>query len=658
MSQFRSLFLPLSEEEHAVFASVFPLLLSAPSTIEGEAAAAAGEHNSRPTHPSASATLTYSPTESPGNHVEGRSASYLRESAGDVHARGEGPLRSPIFAIGSARADALLVVLRSAHVVVFGLDRPRTPPYVLYRIKPLPTTHQLQFARESAGQQPRDGSGGSAVGDAEATCASLMPLSISYCCRIAVPSDGRGRGGTGGRRSAKGAVGEEQIYIRGLVGSSDGRVALFSDVAYTFSFAAHETPIAQVDAVLLPPCSLNTSSVNNGNPNNANSLGGRGGPGSHTAHRQASTAATGSATPLQQQQQRRESFRHAMERLGIVTSGADGVILLWRCIDVSMSPIVLLRPSSFARRVSYTMHYPSAYSTLLSATAPRDSREATVDAELCCPPSGFVHSTSQHAHGLRVRQFASLDAMPPPLHTSSGPNEQPMDVEEAAQRAAPPWLSLPMPGSWTTAVTAIATHNGITLVARETSLFSIVRFDAQSVARILKTDSAITQIVLQDTIALAVCARSGAVHVLTINPVTGHGAHHRTYYSYKNRSILHVSLHEASLLMSIVDVCGSTELVQLPSDVLLHRHIQPLRSSYVLGGAESLNLLASMAALRAKVGIEDVKGADVRPDAPGVVTSMYEANATLDQLNERLLLARLAVPEECDRYMAANHHVL
>lgn len=710
MSQFKSLFLPLSEEEEAVFASVFPLILTMSSAIESGAAAAAGEHSGRSAAPrsesygaaAAASVALYSPAEGPGNYIEGGSATTSpHESAGAMQARRGAPLRSLIFAVGSARPEALLVVLRSAHVVVFGLDRPHSSPYEIYRIRPLPTTQQLQAARDASGHHRHNGSssgggasrsrGRSAVAAAEATCASLIPLSISYCCRIVLSAEGIDRGGTPGRRGGEETMPqppssptggrpameeEEEVYLRGLVGSSDGRVSLFSDVAYTLSFAAHETPVTQVDAVLLPPGSLNTiGSHINLNSNNSSSCGGgsSGRAGPTATSRQGGSTAAPSSPISQQQQQQRDSLQRAMERLGIVTSGTDGVIMLWRRIEGTMSPVVLLRPSCFARRVSYSVYYPSALSALLSACAPQSRREAAIDAELCCPPSCLVHATSQHAHGLRVRQFASLATMALPhnsldtVNKSSSSNTShsrnssmrnpSAGLADAAERAAPVWLSLPMPGSWTAAVTAMAAHHGITLVARETSLFSIVHFNSRAATRIWKAESPITQVVLQDTLALAVCAKSGAVHVLTIHPVTGYGVHQRSYYSYNNRPLHHVNLHEASLTMTLVDECGSTELVQLPGDVLLHQHAHPLHGGFTLGSAECLNLLASMAALRAKVSIEDVKGASVNADAPSSATSMYEANAALDELNERLLLARLAVPEECDRYMAANQHV-
>lgn len=756
MNQFKSLFLPLAEEEEAVFASVFPLILNMPSAIEGGAAAAAGEHTGRPAvtrsgtnvntlsgglgggahaltpASSAAASLAlYSPAEgAAGNFVEGgfgpaSASGSPRESAQEAQARRGAPPRSLIFAVGSARAEALLVVLRSLHVVVFGLDRPHAPPYELYRLRPLPTTQQLQVAREmsahksnsqhhhhrqgSGGSGRRGGGGEASVSTASATCASLIPLPISYCCRIVVAAEGRGVNSYNGRAgreevaavaassSRAGAFAgvmdreeeEEEIYLRGLVGSSDGRVSLFSDVAYTLSFAAHETAVAQVDAVLLPPSSLNTVGSRYTDGTAAGSSSSR--PGSPTSWaRQCSTSAAGPSPssptnarqpPQQPQPQpRQDPLQCAMERLGIVTSGMDGVILLWRRLDGAMSPVLLLRPTSFARRVPYAVLYPSALSALLSASAPPSRRAAAIDAELCCPPSCLLHATSQHAHGLRVRQFAP--SCPAAVQTSTGrwvgggsggsphSNSEHYSVRgsgaaaaaaggvvEAAERAAPTWLSLPMPGSWTAAVTAMAAHHNISLIAREATLFSVVHLDSRAATRIWKAESSITQLVLQDTLALAVCAKSGAVHVLTIHPVTGQGVHQRVFYSYKSRPIHHVSLHEASLLMTIVDVCGSTELVQLPSDVLLHQHAHPLHGGYTLGSAECLNLLASMAALRAKVSIEDVKGAGVRPNAPSGATSMYEANAALDQLNERLLLARLAVPEECDRYMAANQHV-
>ncbi|TPP47760.1 hypothetical protein CGC21_1710 [Leishmania donovani] len=644
--EFRSLFLPLAAEEQAVFADFFPTLMASSTSIQD---GAAGEHSLQPKVSAALDTSSSAWATSPHSSGEcGNLPEVGRGTATDAQARCGAPLRSLVFAIGSGRADAVIVVLRRGDVVLYGLDRLHTPPYEKCRIQPLPTTQQLMAARENARRYSNadgaasDGSradaSGSGVlagscrvgnGGAEATCAALLPLHIAYCCHV--------------------------VYLRGIVGSSDGRVSLFSDTSYTLSFAAHDIPVAQVDAVLLPPCTLDGCVSTNASPTTSTRGVRSMGAGVNTY------AAPSGELASPTSPQRQERLARATQRLGLVTSGNDGVVLLWRRLGDSMSPIVVVRPSTFSSRAAYAVHHPSALSALLSSRAPPSQREAAVDAELSCPPSCLLHAATSTSHTLRVRQLSSIS--PKPTHKSLSSTARRESVEEAA----PTSMSTALPGSWSATVTAIAAHDSVTLVAMGASLLSLVKLNPRSVARVWKAAESITQLVLVDSVALAVCARSGTVHVLTIHPSTGQVVRQRVYYSYKNRAIHHTSLHVASLLMTLVDVCGSTELVQLPADVLLPCGVRPLRGEYASGDAAHVNLLASMAALRAKVCIEVIKdgsgggasGSVTANEAEviGGSTSMYEANAAFDQLNERLLLARYAVPEECDDFMGANVHV-
>ncbi|AIN96766.1 hypothetical protein LPMP_150430 [Leishmania panamensis] len=657
--EFRSLFLPLAAEERAVFVDFFPLLLDSLTSIQSAAAAAAGEHPSRSTAATAPEITSSAGEASPccfaeaGKHLQG-----VRGLATDLQNQCGVPLRSLVFAVGSARADAVIVVLRRGHVVLYGLDQVHTPPYEKYRMRPLPTTQQLMAARETARS-----SGNIAVSDsagnggAEATCAALLPLHIAYCCRIplsasfssaTVPADGTHRSGSREKD-------EDFVYLRGIVGNSDGRVSLFSDTSYTMSFAAHETPVARVDAVLLPPCTLDEDASMNPGPTTSTHRASSTGAGANT------NAAASGEPMFSTSLQRQERLTRATQRLGLVTSGSDGVVFLWRRLGDSMSPIVIVRPSLFSRHVAYAVHHPSALSVLLSARASLSPPEAAIDAELSCPPSCLLHAAASVSRTLRVRQLASL--APKATRTTLSSTARRESVEEVA----PTSMSVTLPGSWPATVTAIATHHSVTLVAMGASLFSLVHMDARSSTCVWKSDDIITQLILRDSVALAVCARSGAVHVLTIHPTTGKAVHQRAYNSYKSRVIHHTSLHAASLLMSIVDVCGSAEIVQLPADVLMPSEVRPLGDDYTGDNAAHVNLLASMAALRAKVCIEDIQsgshggasesGAANRLEMTGSTSFMHEASTAFDQLNERLLLARYAVPEECDQFMAANAHV-
>ncbi|KAG5482823.1 hypothetical protein LSCM1_06854 [Leishmania martiniquensis] len=677
--EFRSLFLPLAAEERAVFSDFFPLLLtSAASVQEAAAAAAAVERSPQPTPPAMPATTNLLGTTSVcfsemANHISGG-----RGPAAGAQDQCGVSLRSLVFAVGSARADAVIVVLRSGHIVLYGLDRLHTPPYEKYRIRPLPTTQQLMASRgksrqrnstvraASSGKRAQASGRGrlsdtNSVGSsgAEVTCAALLPLHIAYCCRIPLSEPfSCATASTGGpcRGGSREGKEEDVVYLRGVVGGSDGRVSLFSDSSYTLSFAAHDIPVAQVDAVLLPPCTLDRSV-----PTNASLTTSARCDNSTGAVVNAAAAAAGEPTPATLQK-RQELLAHATQRLGLVTSGNDGVVLLWRRLGDSMSPIVVIRPCTFSSHVAYAVHHPSALSALLSARAPHSSREAAIDAALACPPSSLLHVNTSCKRVLRVRQLASLSPKPAGASASSTVHH------ESAEEATPTSITAALPGSWGATVTAIATHHAVTLVAMGASLLSLLHLDARSAARVWKAEDTITQLVVRDSVALAVCARSGIVHVLTIHPGTGQVVHQRVYHTYNNRAVYHTSLHVESLLMTIVDVCGSTELVQLPADVLLQSEAQPLGGDYTSNNADDLNLLASMAALRAKVCIEDVQGgSSAAVDSSGspnveqlrpAASSMSEANAALDHLNERLLLARYAVPEECDEFMATNIHVL
>ncbi|GET87225.1 hypothetical protein, conserved [Leishmania tarentolae] len=676
--EFRSLFLPLAEEEQAVLADFFPTLAASSASHKDPAAR---EHSLQPKVSAAldrgSAAWVSSPYSSgeSRNRLQGGCGAATEEQAGDG-----APLRSLVFAVGGARADTVIVVLRTGDVVMYGLDRLHTPPYEKFRIRPLPTTQQLTAAREKAhkrnngdgaarsrSQTDVSGSGSVAssrsVGSSgtEATCAALLPLHITYCCRIPLssssnsptPPAGRLCCGGGGGGSPEETV-EDMVYFRGIVGSSDGRVSLFSDTSYTLSFAAHDIPVAQVDAVLLPPCTLGGCvSTNASHATLARGIGSAEAGFTHTA------SCSELATPVSLQ--RSERLARATQRLGLVTSGNDGVVLLWRRLGDSMSPIVVVRPSTFSSHVSYAVHHPSALSALFSSRAPLSQVEAAIDAELSCPPSSLLHAAASTSRTLYVRQLASIS--PKPVHTylSSATRRESVDA------AAPISMSVALPGSWSATVTAIATDGNVTLVAMGASLLSLVKLKPCSAARVWKAAESITQLVLVDSLALAVCARSGTVHVLTIHPGTGQVMRQRVHYSYKHRAIHHTSLHAASLLMTIVDVYGSTELVQMPADVRLPCDVRLLSGDCTSGGAAHVDLLASMAALQAKVSIEAIKGGvgDGVQDS-GTAQEMEviagtpplcKANTALGQLNERLLLARYAVPEECDDLMAPGVHV-
>ncbi|KAG5509072.1 hypothetical protein JKF63_06080 [Porcisia hertigi] len=676
---FRTLFLPLAANERAVFADVFLAPNAAHVPSQGTAV---GERTSQPplrtvpeTRNSLSKASRFSLAEA-GRHLEAAG-----EDATDLSSRPSAPLCPMLFAVGSARADTVIAVLRTGDIVLYGLDRPSTPPYEKYRIRPFPTTQQLATAREkgrhhihaddaasAARQQHSSGSADLGNSDdicgdgTEATCAALLPLHIAYCCRIPIPAP-FSTTTAATSRSSPGPPGEETdedaVYLRGIVGSSDGRVSLFTTTSYTLSFAAHEVSVAQVDAVLLPPCTVDgyvsanmscttttTSPMHRVNSTVAFS-------------NRAAAAAAGESTPTTCLHPK-DCLARATQRLGLITSGSDGVVLLWRHLRGAMSPIVVVRPSIFYSRVAYTVHHPIAIPTLLSVWTPASQREAAMDAELSCPPSIFLHAATSLSHRLCVRQFASLS--PKPLHKSLYSVGDP----ESLEAAAPISMSTTLQGPWSATMTAIATHRSITLVAMGVSLVSLVHFDARTATRVWKAEDIITQVVLSDSVALAVCARSGTVHVLTIHTRTGQAEHRCVYRSYNNRAILHASLHAASLLMTIVDVCGSTELVQLSADVLVPSQVQPLDGDCMSGDPADVCILASMATLRAKVCIENIKsggcgGASTANGSalPSCTTlSMHEVNAACDQLNERLLLARYAVPEECDRFLSANVHVL
>lgn len=124
---------------------------------------------------------------------------------------------SPLFASCGERADAIVCVLEDRRVVLFDLTDEQHGPKEIRRLRG--TSHLHGFYSSVA------------------TCASMIHLDTVHKCRISI--------------AATQSTPEKTLYLRGVVGSSDGRVDVFSEHGYVFGFVAYDAPLEAVYTIYI-----------------------------------------------------------------------------------------------------------------------------------------------------------------------------------------------------------------------------------------------------------------------------------------------------------------------------------------------------------------------------------------------------------------------
>lgn len=515
--EFRSLFLPLRPGEQAVFAAPLTFL----STLQAA---------SRP----------------PKEEGEGRD---------DLGAQ---PAAALLLAMASARADGLVVVLRSQRVLFYTLRDGHRGPREVRSVAPTP-------AKTEAGRRPT------------VSCASLIPLHISFACRV--------------RRGSAG--GESTAYFRGAVGCTDGRVSVFTEESYGFSFAAHDGPVVSVEAVLT----------------------GSGGGGEHGKEAR--------------------SLARATERLGFVTCGADKMVYLWQRSPDSdaLRPLPLIEPKAFARYAALCLFHPPAAHWLLSPLGARGGARA----EDVLPCSVALYTAAAIQHGVRSRLLGGGGA----TQTYPLPRELLTRVSALATDGT---------------LCYMGAGRDFYIMRLQSDAATAAGGGGESHCYRMDTVAhTITRIVVSDAVAVVCCEPAGLLYayyipeavptLLARPPLTPLGS----YRTYGGHPLVSLAVHAPAMLLVVVEATGTVELVELP------RGGQRFNAEHPQHGGLT-RALPSIDSLQHQCLLEDLNSIGVGGGGGGGDVSVEYA-VLLESWQERAHLARCAVEVGCEQYIHRTANV-
>ncbi|KEG07616.1 hypothetical protein DQ04_09271000, partial [Trypanosoma grayi] len=356
-SSWNSLFLPLEEE--VIFASFITLFCPTQPSQGREQQEREPQHQQR----------RVSTVDEADQYSAAEGENLPRNATGE-------DTRSPLFLLCGERADSVACVLRNRQVVFFDMTDERHGPKEVRRLR---GTKNLRGCSSS-----------------EATCASLIPIEVAYMCRVpaaamppATPSpDAAGGGGGGGVAGPSNSLAVDMtvlqtssdrvMYLRGVVGSNDGRVDVFSEHNYVFGFVAHDTPVVAVSAIY-SGCASQEGDRDGARLNN----GGDGGV---------------VLPPFGNDDERR--FENATANMGFVTCGSDGVLYVWKRQGLYLKPRVLEKSAFFSRTIKWQVVQPSCRDWLLGGMC--TGRVPLV-----------VHTTPGLEHELRARSSVTFDDAEP-----------------------------------------------------------------------------------------------------------------------------------------------------------------------------------------------------------------------------------------------------
>ncbi|ORC88088.1 uncharacterized protein TM35_000181450 [Trypanosoma theileri] len=428
-----SLFLPIEDEVmFASFTTLFSPLQLSPSQEE--------QQEQQQYQPS-------SQREGPGVNITQFSPKEKEDSP--LRVDDSDATRSPLFALCGERADAVVCVLENRQVVFFDLKSEVMGPREVRRLNAMKNLRGCQYSK--------------------ATCASLIPLDICYMCRapaVSIPSaasKAMGDATTAVLMTTRFAQSSnDPVYLRGVVGSTDGRVDVFSEHSYVFGFVAHDSPVVAVSAI----CSgtdNHSDDYNNININNRDEM-----------------------LDNKNKQLEKRRFEDVTANMGFVTCGSDGVVYVWKRQDLYLKPQMFDKSAFFSRTIMWYVVQPCSRDWMLSGMG--NARESLV-----------VHTTPGLEHELRVRSSVTFE-----------------DVEPRVL----------LPGSCFTRTTALAANNEMALVARGRDVFAVTLSESQCDRIFTAQHTVTGMYMANRDMAAATCDNGGLLYVLTLRPVGLLGCYH------------------------------------------------------------------------------------------------------------------------------------
>ncbi|CUG94035.1 Hypothetical protein, putative [Bodo saltans] len=509
--------------------------------------------------------------------------------------------------------ESLLCVMEDQTVSIFDLSNGDTGPAKV---------SSFTAAREM--KVPLDGSE-----PVVATCAALIPIALAHVNQHQTNTVVTPTNADGGNEEAPDSI------LRGVVGSSNGRVDVFMGKTYAFGFPAHKCPVAHVQALYVGESATPTAHPD------GKSIGGNVVPTSSTNSRQADSAnRVGSSSTAQH-----DFLSSISSALGFVTMGVDGVVFIWRRRSDGFRREKLVEPSLLSKCHAIHAALPGRCEPIQvltfdndsctnepsergSHTNPRDPlyspshTESSFGRDPNHPSSGGVKELMPRGYRLHPSLiFSGGNGFSNTIKVRSC--ETMKEVEE----------DISLDGVFTR-TSAITVDGGICIVAREKVVYAI-DYVQRTCKRIFTATSCVKHLTARMPLAVAGC-ESGKVYVVnaSIGVVLG------TCYTYSAAPVISLSFVYSALMIAVVDDTKCVEIFLLPESYLRH-------PAYKRVCTFDANVLASTDVLQKYVALQEC--------STGAGTAAVARSAVAE---EQLLLARLVVPEEVTRYLRVHHRVL
>lgn len=382
--------------------------------------------------------------------------------------------------------------------------------------------------------------------------------------------------------------------LRGAVGNSAGRVSFFSETQMLDGFQAHDCPVRQVEGLLI--------GESTGSPLRARLSG------SITYGATMHPSATSLASV--------DTARSFPPMLGFATMGENGIVFVWRRQNGEFVKSILLEPS-----------FTSKCPVLTVALPLREGSIAMSSLERPCSPSEPVAYSPATPNDRETTAEVAYNSSLIFLATNGFSKAIKVCSAEALQEVEP---SVELEGTFSR-TTAIAADGTVCLAAREKVVYAM-DYKARRCNRILTTSSCVTTLVFRQPIAIVGC-ENGKIY--TVNVQTG-GVLGVTY-THSSTAVRSMTFLYEAMLLSIVDATGLVEIMELPQVFLREgsEHGTPIQ------------YCSAAIVLKRVMQLEECRSG-------GGTATLQRALAA----EEHLLLARLNVPEDVNRYLGRQHIIL
>lgn len=449
-----------------------------------------------------------------------------------------------------------------------------------------------------------------------ATCASTIPLELSFACHLHCESNVRSPNAYEPPAPLPQDEGTASLgsVFRGVVGSSNGRVDVFTEASYAFGFPAHKCPVVHVQAIFVGDSAHPSTHPDDNNTVNV-----------------VSSSQPGGAN---------NTFSTVTNVLGFVTMGEDGCVLVWRRRADGFRREKLITPSLMSK--CHAIHAALPVRSLpiqMDALAPRIGGDAGSpnDEGLYSPQTSFSPASQQ---ALNSRTTAKAPSSQPPGYRLapslifSGGNGFSNTVKvRSCESMKSMELDVSLDGVFSR-TSAIAVDGPICIVAREKVVYA-VDYEERTCKRIFTATSVVKHLVVRSPLVVAGC-ESGKIYVVNGNLGTVLG----TSYTYSAAPVISLSFVSSALLLAVVDETNCVEVFQLPEKYLR----QP---TYKRFGAFDPLQSAAADVLQKYVALQEC--------STGMGTASNVRSAVAE---EQLLLSRLLVPEEVSTYLRLKHRLL